>query len=73
MTHAPVRFRQRLTRNAALASGVLLRVAAGVLPAHEGHTPLPSEGGAVAVAKGFIRLSRKQSWAVLLGVFLLLW
>ena len=49
--------RPRLARNAALASGCILTVAVGVLLAHEGHTPLPSKGAEVDVAKGFIRLS----------------
>jgi RND family efflux transporter MFP subunit len=49
--------RPRLARNAALASVCLLTVAVGVLLAHEGHTPLPSKGAEVDVAKGFIRLS----------------
>lgn len=52
-----VRFRSRLARSAVLASGCLLTVAVGVLIAHEGHTPLPSKGAEVDVAKGFIRLS----------------
>jgi RND family efflux transporter MFP subunit len=51
------RTRSRLTRPAVLASGCLLTVAVGVLIAHEGHTPLPSKGAEVDVAKGFIRLS----------------
>ncbi|HEY1116348.1 MAG TPA: hypothetical protein VGE43_01500, partial [Acidimicrobiales bacterium] len=49
--------RSRLARSAALASGCVLTVAVGVLLAHEGHTPLPSKGAEVDVAKGFIRLS----------------
>lgn len=49
--------RRRLTRSALLASGVLLTVAVGVLLAHEGHTPLPSKGAKVDVAKGHITLS----------------
>ena len=48
---------RRQVRLTVLASGSLLTVAVGVLLAHEGHTPLPSKGAEVDVAKGFIRLS----------------
>jgi len=59
-----VRSHTRVARSAALASVCLLTFAVGVLLAHEGHTPLPSKGAEVDVAKGFIRLSANARTAL---------
>ena len=49
--------RSRMLKPGLLASGCLLSVAATIVLAHEGHTPLPSKGASVDQKSGLIRLS----------------
>ena len=54
----------RSTRHVCLALGFLLSVAATVVLAHEGHTPLPSKGAKVDVVKGLVMLSAEARFAL---------
>lgn len=54
----------RSTRHLGFALGFLLSVAATVVLAHEGHTPLPSKGAKVDVTKGLVTLSAEARFAL---------